>query len=296
MRTSIEALRFSPERYNHTKSILMDKYGEESEIIKAYNREILDLPVIPGIGVKRIHEFSERLSYCMHSSETMGKLNQVNRNVSMTLDKLPGIRGDLVRTNHSWESWNFLKLCEALRLWTKRNPLDSSEKNYVPCWRETSNKLFNDQQREPKQRGCVYCDDTSHVPLECPKISTVDDRRQFLAQHRLCFNCARGSHETPNCYSRSSCRTCKRRHDTYICDRTGPQQELALTTSEKGDGIFPVVNLKVSVVECCVLINTGAGSSYILMNRIGLLMIKPVNVEVKQVDMLMGTSMAPLET
>lgn len=194
----------------------------------------------------------------------MGKLNQVNRNISMTLDKLPGIRGDLVRTNHLWESWNFLKLCEALRLWTRRDPLDSSEKtNYVPRRRETSKKLFNAQQREPKQRGRVYCDDTSHVSLKCPKISTVDERGQFLAQHRLCFNCERGSHEAPNCYSRSSWRTCKRRHHTSICDRTGPQQELALTTLEKGDGIFPVVNLKVNVVECRGLINTGAGSSYI---------------------------------
>ena len=32
------------------------------------------------------------------------------------------------------------------------------------------------------------------------------------------------------------------------------------------------------------------------MNRIGPLKIKPVNLEVKQVDILMGTSMAPLET
>lgn len=56
------------------------------------------------------------------------------------------------------------------------------------------------------------------------------------------------------------------------------------------------MNLKVNVVECRGLINTGAGSSYIYVNRIGLLKIKPVNVEVKQVDMLMGTSMAPLET
>lgn len=74
MRTSIEALRFSPEGYNRTKSILMHKYGKESEIIKAYNREILDLPVIPGIDVKRIHEFSGRLSNCMHSLETHGEI------------------------------------------------------------------------------------------------------------------------------------------------------------------------------------------------------------------------------
>ena len=247
-------------------------------------------PDIPGVDVKRIHEFSERLSYCGQSLETMGKLNQVNRNVSMKLDKLPSIRGDLVRTDHSWESWDFLKLCGALHLWTRRNPLDSSEKrNYVSRRRETSNKLFNAQQKEPKQRGCVYCDDTSHVPSECPKISTVDERRRFLAQHRLC---ARGGHQAPNCYSRSSCRTCKRRHHTSICHRTGPQQEF--TTSEKGDGIFPVVNLKVNSIECRALNDTGAGSSYLSAKLIGLLKIKPVNVEVKQVDMLMGTSMARL--
>ena len=174
-------------------------------------------------------------------------------------------------------SWNYVKPVargkEETRLIHLRKIMSLAGRKHLTSYL-TPNK-------EPKQRGCVYCDDTSHVPLECPKISTVDDRRQFLAQHRLCFNCARGSHEAPNCYSRSSCRKCKRRHHTYICDRTGPQQELALTTSEKGDGIFPVVNLKVSVVECRVLINTGAGSSYILVNRIGLLMIKPVKVEVK---------------
>ena len=44
----------------------------------------------------------------------MGKLSQISGNVSMTLDKLSGIRGDLVRTDPEWESWDFLKLCEAL--------------------------------------------------------------------------------------------------------------------------------------------------------------------------------------
>ena len=55
----------------------------------------------------------------------MGKLDQVNGNVPMALDKLSGIRGDLVRTDDTWESWDFVKLCEALRLWIRRNPVDS---------------------------------------------------------------------------------------------------------------------------------------------------------------------------
>ena len=43
--------------------------------------------------------------------------------VAITLDKLPGIRGDLVRKDPLWENWTFDKLTEALRLWTRRNPI-----------------------------------------------------------------------------------------------------------------------------------------------------------------------------
>ena len=45
--------------------------------------------------------------------------------VSLTLEKLPAIRGDLVRNDPEWESWDFLKFTEALRLWTRRNPVDN---------------------------------------------------------------------------------------------------------------------------------------------------------------------------
>jgi len=111
---SVEALPFSTEGYSRAVAILKGKCGKDSEIVKAYNKEILELPVISGVDVKVIHQFHERLAYCVQSLQLiMGKLDQVNGNVSMTLDKLPGIRGDLVRTDDSWESWDFVKLCEA---------------------------------------------------------------------------------------------------------------------------------------------------------------------------------------
>ena len=304
VRASIEALPFTPEGYLRALSILTDKYGKESEIVKAYNKEILELPVISGVNVKKNHEFYERLTYCVQSLETMGKLDKVNGNVSMTLDKLPGIRGDIVRTDDSWESWDFVKLCEALKLWTRRNPIEftnaAERADPFPRRRERSDKLFNVRHQEPKPRTCVYCDNTSHFSWECPKITTFDERKRFLAQHRLCFNCARSGHPASRCESKASCQRCGRRHHTSVCDRerdeSGPRQEVVLTTSEKGDGIFPVVNVKVNGIECRALIDTGAGSSYASAKLIELLKINPVDVKVKQVDMLMGTSLARLET
>ena len=38
----------------------------------------------------------------------------------MTIDKLPGISGDLVRTDDSWRGWNFPQLVDELRKWTER--------------------------------------------------------------------------------------------------------------------------------------------------------------------------------
>ena len=85
----VEALPFSAEGYNRAKSILLDKFGKQSEIAKIHIREILDLPNISSPSIKQIHEFAEKLSYNVQALKTMKKLDQVNCAVSMTLDKLP---------------------------------------------------------------------------------------------------------------------------------------------------------------------------------------------------------------
>jgi hypothetical protein len=70
----------------------------------------LDLSHISDANVGKVHEFSEKLSYCVQSLETMGKLEQINGNVAMTLDKLAGLRSDLVQTDLEWEDWDYNKL------------------------------------------------------------------------------------------------------------------------------------------------------------------------------------------
>ena len=64
-RNTIDALPFTPEGYNRAKSILISRFGKESEIVKAYAKEILELPTIPGIDIKKIHDFSDQLVYCV---------------------------------------------------------------------------------------------------------------------------------------------------------------------------------------------------------------------------------------
>lgn len=44
VRKTVEALPHSAEGYNRAVSILKDRFGKESEIVKAYVKEIIELP------------------------------------------------------------------------------------------------------------------------------------------------------------------------------------------------------------------------------------------------------------
>ena len=59
----------------------------------------------------------------------MGKLKEINGYVRLTLDKLQGIKADLVTTDDDWQDWKFPQLVKALESYTCRKfkPL-----NYKP--------------------------------------------------------------------------------------------------------------------------------------------------------------------
>ena len=128
----IEGLPFTPEGYNRATSILEERYGKNSEVIKAYVKLIMNLPAINEINIEKIHKFNNQLTHAVQALQMLKKLEMVNGYVSMTLDKLQAIRGDLVRTDPNWEDWDFAQLSEALRLWTRRNPIVETNDNNKP--------------------------------------------------------------------------------------------------------------------------------------------------------------------
>ena len=115
VRTAIEGLPFTTKGYERAKNILKTKYGKESEIVNAHLINIMSPPVIYGSNPNKILEFYQMLSPNLQALETMGRIKEVNGYVSMTLDKLDGIRGDLVRTDDNRQDWEFPHLLEALR-------------------------------------------------------------------------------------------------------------------------------------------------------------------------------------
>ena len=289
VRMSIDGLPFSSEGYERAKNILKTKYGRPSEVANAHIQCLIGLQTVHGTQPWKIHDFHDKLVINVQALETMGKLVEVNGYVRPILDKLPGIRADLVRMDDDWQEWKFPQLVEALRKWCERNPIQHGEQSTHdhasrPPRRE---KFLHVKKQDRSAKVCVYCTSNSHKSSDCQAAKTVAERKQHLRQNKLCFNCTGARHRANDCHSTISCLRCKGRHHTSICDQS--TEQMLLATGEQSV-IYPVVVVKVDGIKCRALLDTGAGSSYIsgvLASNIGK---RPIRKEIKQIDMMLHST------
>ena len=119
VRAVIDGLPFYSEGYPSAKNILMTKYAKPKEVATAHIQCIMGLPVITGTNPTRINEIYEKLVTNIQTLESPGKKKDIGGNVRLTLDKLSGIRSDLVRLDDNRQEWRFPQLVEALRKWVR---------------------------------------------------------------------------------------------------------------------------------------------------------------------------------
>ena len=128
VRVLIYSFHFTSEDYTRSKNILTTKYGKPSEVANAHVQNIMILPQINNSNPQNFHEFSEKLLCSVQALDTMGKIKEMNEYARIILDKLQGIRADLVRNDDHWQDWKFQQLSEALEKWTMRDPIPMSSK------------------------------------------------------------------------------------------------------------------------------------------------------------------------
>ena len=292
VRPLIESLPFTTEGYVRAKTILESKYGRSSEIINAHVQNIMNLPSLNGANPGKVNDFYEILFRNVQALETLGKLESVNGYVRMVLDRLPGIRSELVRDDDDWHEWRFPELVNALRRWTERNPVTTTGHD-GPQRRDDRNRdrMYQTGDRSFPSRDCVYCQSKTHKSVQCTTLTTVDDRKKFLAENRRCFNCTGAQHQARNCKSKRNCAKCNGKHHTSICG-TEPrpaeggnlQRQPLLVSQESTSVVYPTVIVQVRGVKCRAVLDTMAGSSYIsagLLEHIGAKKFRPDTREIE---------------
>lgn len=300
VRADVDGLPFTEDGYLKAKSILESDYGNSAEVVNAYIVKITNLPVISGSDPTKIHDFYKQLRYNVQSLETLGKLDDVKGNVRATLDKLKGIKADLVRGNEDWQGWSFNDLLKELKKWRDINPIEEkSESRNQPKdgWRDrnTRSKFFHAKNYPRDTRGpaCVYCEDITHKGTNCPKVVKREERKKILAKKGLCFNCTGSQHRAVDCKSKIGCQKCSKRHHTSICEQS--EQLLVAGSSVNMRVTHPVVIVEVEGIKCRALLDTGAGSSYASAALLDRISKRQCKKEIRKIDMMLGVTTREVE-
>ena len=294
VRADIDGLPLNTEGYERAKNIIKEEYGKTSEIVNAYVNNILELPTVTNADPNRVNSFYKTLLFNVQSLETLGKIERVNGMTRSVLDKLKGIKADLVRGQENWQDWDLPRLTQALKKWRDVNPATEennvANKSTLPKRPEKKSPLYHAENRN--QRLCVYCDDANHISRDCTRVSTMDERKRMLARKRMCFNCTGPKHHAAECKSKMRCQKCGQKHHTSICNQG---DQLMTATGNKRRVVYPVVKVSVEGVLCRALLDTGAGSSYASAALLEKLPKRPRAKEVRRIEMMLGSTTREVE-
>ena len=306
VRPLVESLPFNTEGYTRAKTILESKYGRTSEIVNAHIQKIMDLPTVNGTHPSKVNEFYETLLKNVQALETMGKLESVNGYVRNVLDRLPGIRSELVRDDDDWHEWKFPDLVESLRKWTQRNPtstiLDRNQRDEDNRRHGGRDRVYQTGDRNSNPIGgteCVYCSSKSHKSFQCDTVSDSSARKKVLSEKKLCFNCTGSQHQAGRCKSKKNCGKCNGRHHTSICDTADSSQPIPpppanpsrqpLLVSKESTVVYPSVIVQVNGAKCRAVLDTMAGSSYVSAGLLDYIGAKDFRTATRSIEMMFHT-------
>lgn len=98
VRESIANLKPGEMGYKVAWERLQSEYGQTKLVINAHVNEIVNLPVVRGTNYTKIQEFYEKVSKNFDSLLTLREAEMLCVFVMTTLNKLPHVKPDLVRT------------------------------------------------------------------------------------------------------------------------------------------------------------------------------------------------------
>ena len=191
-------------------------------IVNAHVNEIINLPVIRGTNYWKISSFYEKLSKSFDALQTLGKGDTLTGLVMTTVNKLPHVKPDVVRIDDEWEQWRMEDLIENLAKWLKRNKPEEQMDSPPETTKREKHWFSKGEERtsvsKPSRQGpnCMFCKE-SHWGDACPTYDTLEKRKKFFVEGRLCFNCGKNGHRENKCHSRG-CFKCKSKHHTSLCD------------------------------------------------------------------------------
>ncbi|KAB7506557.1 hypothetical protein Anas_07422 [Armadillidium nasatum] len=237
------------EAYKDAREALEERYGNMHIVSNTLKKQLDSWPFIKAGDALALRKFADFLKKCevvKASTQGLNGLDDTDRILSL-LKKLPA------HIIHKWNDYafkyvesmprnhggypgfsNFVKfITDQARQACFSAPTLQAERqtqgNGKPSYKETSSTrsvrsfateaaVTNDHRdRNVTTLTCIYCNQ-NHGIGTCNKFANIpiQERKYFVKEKRLCWNCLRSGHVARFCRDPNRCRTCNGFHHTFM--------------------------------------------------------------------------------
>lgn len=215
-------IQVTENNYDQAWSILKDRFGNKRLIINSLMKRLFSQKKINTSSANQIKTLLDSTSECLNSLETLGlsvwHWDQVI--IHLVVQRLD------TETHKAWEEYSYDGDSNKLPKWqdlrtfleTKFRTLElvtppsSSVRD-----RQVRERVFHTTNPTPRTKSCIKCNE-NHTLCHCKEFSQMqtDERRDYVKNNNLCFNCLLEGHSAHKCRLQVFCRICHRRHHSLL--------------------------------------------------------------------------------
>ena len=251
----------SADSYYEAMRLIERRYGNDFVIAQAFKSRIQSWSKISGrdaIGLRDFCDFLRQCEVAARTNPSLKVLDDDSQNHIM-LSKLPDwlvarwsrLVYDITENQHRYPTF-----CEFVRFLCREadiacNPvtmLQSGKLNSAGFKSEgpkgSSEKVVRTLNTTHVSVRCIFCDMTNHALDKCLKFlkKSMDERKAFIIDKRLCFGCLTAGHVSKQCKNRLKCSTCSKLHPSPLHGDVRPKVvnenvngSVVSKSSQKGD-------------------------------------------------------------
>ncbi|XP_038118237.1 uncharacterized protein LOC119769517 [Culex quinquefasciatus] len=224
-----ESVDIKADNYFTTWSAILKRYDDKRHLKRQLFRGLYDLPAVPEECASAIHNLADDFQRHVKALE---KLDELVQHWDTPLVNMLSYKLDQA-TLRAWEEKNSEKadvkyddMIEFLYQRVRVLEASGSESKQSASAKVTGSSskqsrprfVANAASSSSSNGSCLLGCSENHHLRRCPVFlgKDVQQRRDLVAQKRLCWNCLSAGHPARKCGSKFSCQTCKQKHHSLV--------------------------------------------------------------------------------
>lgn len=227
----LDNFKVSDSDYEAAWKAVCDRYNDKRKIVAMHCTTLFEVPKMSSESASEIRRILDSFSSQISALRQIGiVLNEAEDFANTIIVQMVLLRLE-ENTLREWRKFQSADLATWKELhdflvvqWRsiddgKMSSLKSSNegKQAKSLYANNSSSAGNQNNVRSSSIKCHLCFE-SHYLWACPKFSSmnVDERQKVVKEKKLCLNCFSPQHQVKNCSSKFCCKTCSRKHHTFL--------------------------------------------------------------------------------